>query len=686
MVYGHAPVRARDLEESGPILVPDLIAIGLIVVWGLAWLAPGLGHPSIHNWDEAFHQAVARGTAEAFPTPTMYTEPLFPTVLRYWWYTGVWMHKAAGVFWWAAAMIKLFGPSTLALRSASLLSQLAIAVLTYLMAREFAGRAIALLGSLAFLLLPWGWFMTQGHFVADVTDISVTAFVTLGMAWLWWAVEKDSWRWAALAGAAIGVGYLCKTFLALAPLGVAGAWWLLGVLRFCKGPSLKQVLLMLGGFLLIAAPWNLYAYLKWPDIYMRAFDHTVGFISATSGEDVGSGPRPPDAVFQEINFIILKPFPYPFTLLCGLWLAIKAVRDRDGRLVAVALWLWSTWLVHSVTHVKGHAHLWNAVPAVFLAYAVALRDAWRHRGLAVAIVASLLVWELKPTFAPLLALRQALPQLLVQVRTWEFSNLVEQFAFVPAAVLLAWLLGRALRSKQRLLARVTLATGALASLGTAAYAFPYSAKLNRAQAVAMDHDAQWSASIDLGRALDPVLEKKAVLFMDTNFDYGTTFEYLSLMLWSGRMVYRQTPEPAVAIAKGYHPYLVSPGSEPFAPLEQVPPYAGLRAYDLLKPGPPAPLPPGLTPLEQPMANLRGLGWAATRVNERWSRYAFFVEPRGYPTDFHAVFVLDDGSRIDQVLSLQSTLRPAQRLAAMPWFVVGAIGPPHDHVAGIELRQ
>jgi hypothetical protein len=679
-------VAPRELEETGPLLIPDLLAIAAIVAWGLAWLAPGLNHPSIHNWDESFHQAVARGTMAHFPSPTMYADPLLPIVHKQWWYSGIWMHKAAGVFWWAAMMLKLLGITTAALRSASLLSELGIASLIYLMCRPLAGRLIALLSGASFLLLPWGWLMTQGHFVADVTDISVTAFVTLGMAWLWWAVEKDSLKWAALAGAAIGTGYLCKTFLSLDPLGVAVAWWVLGRLKLCKGPSFKQVALMIGVFVLVAAPWNLYAYFKWPDVFMRAFDHTIGFVSSASGEDVGPGWRPVDAIFHEINWTILNPFPYPFTLLCGLWLAVKAVRERDGRLIAVALWLWSTWLMHTITHVKGHGHLWNVLPAVFIAYAVTARDVLKHRVLAVAVIASLAVWFWKPQLEPLIAVRHALPEVMIQTRTWEHSNFIEQLAFVTPAVLLAIWLSRLLAKNPKLLRRFTVGAGALACLGTAAYAFPVNVHVNREQAEQMERDRQWSASQDLGLALDPVLEPNAVFFMDTNSDYGTSFDYLNLMFWSGRMVYRMAPDLQLAVTRGYHPYLVSPSAEPFEPLAAVPPFAGLRAYDLLKPAPPAPLPPGLNPLDVQLSNLHAVGWSARALNSRWSRYAFFAEPRGMPSDCRVTFVLDDGTRVEHTLQIASTLRPPQRLASAPWFVIGLIGPPQEHVKAVELRQ
>lgn len=676
---------SRSLEETQPILVPDLVAMGLIVAWGLAWLAPGIAHPAIHNWDESFHHAVVRGTSIAF-WPTMYWDPLLPvTDLRAWWYSGVWMHKAPAVFWWGAAMLKIFGVSTGALRSVSLIGELSLAVFIYLLSRPLAGRLLALFAALSFIVLPWGWFLMQGHFVADVTDIAVAAFVTLGFAWLWWAVEKDSNRWAFLAGAAIGVAYLCKTFLALDPLGVAFAWWLLAVMRVCKGPTLKQVALMFGAFVLVAAPWNLFAYLKWPDVFMRAFDHTTGFMSAASGEDVGSGARPPDAIFNEINWTVAKLIPHPFTLLCGIWLLVKTVRERDGRLVALSLWLWSTWIVHSIANVKGGSHMWNVVPAMFASYAIFVRDTFRYPALAAAGVASFATWYFRPTFGLADTIKQALPpSIFVQTRNWPDSNLVEQALLVPPAALLTFLVSLALKRERR--EWLAMPLGAVSAAALFAYAIPLNIKELVAHRERLARDDQWSSSQDLGLAVERTLEDKSVLFMDTNLDYGTTFEYLSLQFWSGRMVYRMTPDLALAQRKGYRPYLVSPASEPFAPLPQVPAYASMRAYDLLAPAAPAPLPDGLTPLDKPLVNVHLKGWTARALDGRFSRYAFYAEPRGMPSDVRVIYHLDDGTSVEQRLQTQATLRSPDRLAQSPWFIFPDVGPLHTRVKSIECQQ
>lgn len=657
------------------------------MLWGFAWLAPGLAHPSIHNWDESFHQAVTRGTADTFFAPHMYVEPLFPVNLRHWWYSGIWLHKPVAVFWWGALMVKVLGTTTMALRSASLLGELSIMVMIFLMVRALLDRTWAVLTAASFVLLPFGWLMTQGHFVSDVTDISVTAFVTLGMLGLWRAAEKDSMWFAALGGAAIGVGFLTKSFLALAPLGVAGVWWVAALVGFCRGPRLIHVVAMWATAIAVATPWNVYAWQTWPAEYQRMTQVTFGFLYPNSGEDLGAGVRAADAVFNELNRAILAPWPYPFTLLAGVYLAIKALTARDGRLVGLSLWLWSTWIVHSLAAVKGHGHMWNCLPAIFVAYALTLRDAVRSPPLAAAVLTSFVVWARPPTLPLAASIRTWLPPGLIQTKTMEGSNLVEQLLIVPPVAMIVGALSmiRRVRSSQWARGAATVvAASAIVLLGFVA--FPWAMVANRAQARAMDHDRYWSSTQDVGLALDARLPKKSVFFVDVDFDFGPSHEWLNLMFWSGRMAHRQPVDLVAANAKGYQPFLVSPAAEPFVEVDGVPAHASMRVYDPTRPATPPPPPPGLKPIESTASNVRALGWAAGAVGDDWSRYALFLAPTNFPSDLTVVFTQASGKRVEQRLPLTSVLRSASRLAGSAWFVFPAVGPRHETVARVEIKN
>src|SRR4051812_33221235 len=318
----------------------DALIILLICCWGVWLLAPGLGHPGMHDWDETLHQTAARGTYDSFFFPHFYSDPIYPVPPNDWFGAGVWLHKPIAPLWFGAIVMHIIGVTPLAMRIGALMGQLGAAVATYLLARNAAGRFWATVGACSFLALPFGWILTQGRLFGDVYDCMLVGFVSLTMVLLVRTIEKDSWRWAVATGVALGLGHLTKTVLALAPLGVAvvmlGARWL----RFSKGPRPTHLLIMGAVALLISGPWNLYAALRWPQVYRSGMELTFGHIQAPPQIDVGGWRRPVDGIFVEMLNHEFSPMGSIFPVVVGVWLIIRGVRQRETAVIATALWLW----------------------------------------------------------------------------------------------------------------------------------------------------------------------------------------------------------------------------------------------------------------------------------------------------------------------------------------------------------
>lgn len=667
----------EPIDQVQPLDRRDAVCLALMLAVGLWSLAPGLGHPHIHNWDESFHQAATRGVYDTFFTPHLYADPLYDAPLRQWWLTGIWLHKPTGAFWLGALMMHLVGVGPLALRLVSLLCALLTGACVFLLARPLAGRLAALAAAASFLTMPFGWIVVQGHFVGDATDATVTAFAALSVTALLYAIERQQLRLFALAGAAVGYAYLCKSFLALTPLGVVAVLWASGRVGFSRRFSGKHALVLLAVFVVVAVPWNVYGALKWHDVWLRAFQHTIGFLSPESGEDVGSGARPADAIFNEINQIVLEPVPTAVTLLAGLWLMISAARRRDFWSGGVALWLWSNWIVHSMANVKGHGHLWNVTPAWMVAAAMVLRDVLRSRALGGALLMGLLTpwWiEKLPSLAQL---RLHLPEKLVQTRT--MPGLAEGVLLVAVGALAFFVVERLLPSKRRPL----LIVAGLAGAGLFLH-------LLLVQTVRQkdfrEAERPWrlaSYSKEAGEAVAPLLPEKAVIFLDTDLEAFSAFEHLAMILWSGKMTYFHTPEPALAHQHGLHPYLMSPGAEPFAPLP-VPAQAWMRVYDLDVPAPPPPLPEGTLPLTTRSGQMSLLGVGVGPIDRTHGRWALYVHADGMPHRVTAVLHLADGTTQATALEPEAALRRRDRLAPLEWFVLPLVGPPREKVVGLSL--
>lgn len=686
----------------------DVACLAVITAVALLLLAPDLGHPGIRDWDESIHQAVARGTLKTPLTPHLYEAPLYPTDPAHWWASGVWMHKPPAPFWFAAAVMKGVGVTPLAWRLGGLLGYLGAAWALFLLARGTTGRLWALVASLAFVSLPFGWKLTQGFFFGDATDLTLTGWVTVAMLLLVRGGERDRWGWWALAGAAVGVAVLCKSVLGLVPLGTG---FLLGIGRLARltpGPRLGHFLAMFASAAAVALPWNLYAARKWPAEFQASLAHTFGHISDAPAE-VGPWVRPWDAIWNELMHAELQPLPVILPLVAAIVLGVRAVRHRELPVVATAIWLWATWIIHAFMAAKVPAQIWSAVPAVFFALAILIVQSLRSPVTAVAAITAVLTPWLIDALPFLGTIRAAFPPPFAQTR--ELPGLAEGLllcgvaAGVTAALQRSRLLLRPVPPPHvhsvfdpkpppvpkpelrtaRGFTRVALAVAATLALATALLGWPPRALLaTRAEL----YPELWiSHSADLGPALDRALPEQSVLFQDVDADPRGVHEVQALMFYSGRMVYRGPPDLTAAHAKGYHAFLVSPAGERFAPVGDVPAHAWLRAYDPLKPLEPTPLPAGLTLLNVEANGLHVFGYAAKRLDDRVARYAFYVSARGtVPGPLELTFILRDGQRLTHSLAPEASLRRRERLARADWFILPVLGPPLEMVAELQLGE
>jgi hypothetical protein len=502
----------------------------------------------------------------------------------------------------------------------------------------------------------------------------VCACISAALVCLFVAIKRRSLGWAALAGAATGAGILVKSFLALTPLGVAACLWPLGKVRFCQGPRLKALGVMLAMTVAVAAPWNLYAASKWPAEYRGASSDVFNHINKPS-----QWHRPVDAVFNEINQSLFDPMPHALALGIGVWLLVRAVRKRELVVVGAALWLWATWLGHSIPNTKMHSHLWNAMVPAFVGVAVALEDVWSSKRLALGLGAGLAVPKLLALFPSLARLRELPPPVLDQTR--RIPGLMEGICIIAAAVLLGWLLERLLRLSGYRLPTWILAVAPAAGL---IYVTVWKAASRQTE---FDQDARKGFPIaysrEAGQTLAASTPKRSALVLDLDLQPPDQIESHNLTFWSDRLVV-DGRDPSEYVRAGFHPYLVSPAAELYAPLP-VPADGWLRAYDMATPATsPPPLPAGVHGLDVKVGNLRILGFASAPSTREVDRYAFYVRPEGGPPGpLSVAFETAQGRQAKDILP-EASLRLRFRLAHSAWFVLPALGPRRGDVQALAF--
>ncbi len=654
----------------------DAVLIVLIWLWGVWLLAPGLGHPGMHNWDETLHQTAARSTYDSFFFPHMYSDPLYPVSPQDWLGAHVWLHKPIAPLWFGAMMMHLIGVTPLAMRICALIGQLGAAVAIYLLARNGAGRLCAAIGGGAFLSLPFSWILTQGRIFGDSYDCILVGFVSLTVVLLVRTIETDDWRWAAWTGVALGLAHLTKTVMALAPLGVAGVMVGLRWRRFSKGLRLTHLLIIGGVALLVSGPWNLYAALKWPEVYRTGAELTFGHIQAPPEVAVGGWRRPVDAIFVEMLNHEFAPIGSIFAVVVGTWLIIRGVRRRETAVIVSALWLWSTWITHSFISVKAPGHVWNAAPAVLVALALILRDMWSAPAIGAATVSTFFVPMFLEKYPVLGKVRSFIPPELPQLQT--VPGLAEGVVIASAAALvIGWVYW--LTSRSPMLARAVGISTAGVLVLQLGIRLP-----DEVRRLKGEHQQRMLTSYEreMGLVLDRTLPKKSVLFLSIDLESPGVFEGHESMFWSGRMSYRLPVDFATCHARGYHPYLLSPIAQPYAPVPGVPAHAWMRAYDAEVPAGPPPIPEGATPLDLQVEGMRVLGFASGPVDREHDKWVFFIHSDGVPHGLQVFFLT--GGKTNEPLQLEpeASLMHRDHLAGAPWFLLPTLGPPRARVKAL----
>jgi hypothetical protein len=661
---------------------PDILCVSAILTTALLALLTGLDHPGIHNWDESIHLAVSRGLMDTPLRPHIYAEPFHRPAIDDWINGGLWLHKPLGSMWFAALCMSIAGVGTGAARMGSVLGMVAAALGVFFLMRGSAGRFWSTLAACTLPALPFTYELTQGFMFGDMTDTTLAGCLALAMVLLVTSIRRDSLPLAALAGLAVGLGYLCKSALALTPVGVAGVLTAGRLLGLTPGPRPRQLALLLVCVATVALPWSLYARDAYPELWAIESHVTRSHLfedEARKNPSIVMWIRPLDAIFNEIHMRTLEPFPEALPLLAGLWLLYRALRTRELETLAVALWLWPTWLVLSFAAAKVPATSWGAVTAVFCALALLLHDSFRRPVLAAAVMGALSTPFLLPRLSFLAPLRARLPAALVQTRSIPglFEGLCLALALALAVgLLLLLLVPRARRP-------LTLGLGFSCAALALYFLVPRTALAHQKMRMDRLDRGERTNTKEAGLAAAKVLPEKAIVWMRMEMDAPQQFEHLNFMFWSGRMAFRSSPRLDWGVDEGYRHYLASPAAEPFAPLE-VPAGSALRLYDLSAPAPPPDLPPGVQRLEVDIGTAVVKGVAFVRTGYARDRWAFFVSPRGVPETFHVTFHLGDERRQTVTLSPEAALRPRAAFRDAAWFIIPALGPRADQVEAIEL--
>jgi len=458
-----------------PALAALLLGTAVLYLWGLG----------ASGWANAFYSAAAQAASQSWKALFFGSSDAANAIT---------VDKTPAALWVMGLSARLFGVNAWSILVPQALMGVGSVWLLYATVRRSSGPAAGLVSGLVLALTPAAALM----FRFNNPDALLVLLLVAGAYCVVRACEKASPRWLALAGAAVGFGFLAKMLQAFLVLPAFALAYLVAA-----PVSLGRRLLHLLGALvsvLVAAGWYLVVVALWPaasrpyiggsqtnSLWELIFGYN-GFGRIT-GDEVGSvgggagrgwGSTGLSRLFgSEMAGGIAWLLPAALLALgAGLWFTRRAPRTDASR---AALLLWGGWLLATAlvfSYMSGIIHPYYTValaPAVGALVGTAAVQLWRLRahpaasgllsgGVAVTALTAYLL--LGSSWQPWLAPTVLVAGLLTAVALFFATHLTRAAASVVAAFALVVLLAGP--------GAYTLATAATAHSGAIPSAGPSS--------------------------------------------------------------------------------------------------------------------------------------------------------------------------------------------------------------------
>ncbi|MGW3959464.1 ArnT family glycosyltransferase [Amycolatopsis sp. NPDC005003] len=362
-----------------PALAVLLLGTAVLYLWGLG----------ASGWANAFYSAAAQAGSQSWKALFFGSSDAANAIT---------VDKTPAALWVMGLSARLFGVNAWSVLVPQALMGVGSVWLLYATVRRSSGPAAGLVAGLVLALTPAAALM----FRFNNPDALLVLLLVAGAYCVVRAVEKASPRWLALAGVAVGFGFLAKMLQAFLVLPAFAVAYLVAA-PVSLG---KRLLHLLGALVsvLVAAGWYLVVVALWPaasrpyiggsqtnSLWELVFGYN-GFGRIT-GDEVGSvgggagrgwGSTGLTRLFgSEMAGGIAWLLPAALLALgAGLWFTRRAPRTDQSR---AALLLWGGWLLVTAlvfSYMGGIIHPYYTValaPAVAALAGTAAVQLWRLR-------------------------------------------------------------------------------------------------------------------------------------------------------------------------------------------------------------------------------------------------------------------------------------------------------------------
>jgi 4-amino-4-deoxy-L-arabinose transferase-like glycosyltransferase len=559
-----APTEKPETPVWRVLLPPLILALVLWASFGLK--LHNLDHTALTRWDEVHHAVVAQNVLKHPLRPTLVDAPYLPYDHRKWGENHVWLHKPILPFWQTALSLAVLGVNAFALRLPAAILSTGAAWLTYLIGKNLLDRRAALVAATLQAVNPFLMTLVHGYQFADNIDIALLFWIEAGIYCLIRSLRTGAWSGVLLAGAAQGLAFLCKSYLAGIILGIGLAAWLLPVVRLAPREDCRigplRLLAMLGVSLATVAPWLLWCMLSYPD----EFAHEQAQIWRHLGTNVENWEAAWDRVAFDYLIAIYGVFYTP-VLVAAIVLVAKATAQRHAGLWLLYAWGLGVIIPHMAAVTKTPSATVIAMPAflLLLGYLVAEASRWKsNSGWLITWTAILLMALIMPAVVRNPGHGYSAGRTfgaVMQQSMWVIYHLAGAFSITAVLAIACAAIGRLGVGRETIAARVCRVTAMMFCAGAFAW-------LTMQSVVAAwnvtDRDINDPYSVEAGEFAREHLPEDAVLLCEERKGY----EHLTIMFYADRTCYAldrgaQDEMARQIVVAGGTPYIVTRRSLPY---------------------------------------------------------------------------------------------------------------------------
>lgn len=320
----------------------------------------------LNLWDEQFHALVAKNLIDNPLKPVLIKNfYLAPEPEELWKSSHLWLHKPPLFLWQMALSIFLFGKTAIAVRLPSILMHSIIPFFIFRIGKITKLNDGAFWGALFFSVAFFPIAVASGKFATDHNDIAFLFYMTASF-WSWFEYQESKKKiYLVLIGLFSGGAVLTKWLMGLFVYVMWGVHLIVFTRKsFLKkqniGPPLVSFLVTMAAIL----PWNLYAFMKYPNEYI----HETIFSGSHFSKAIEGHSGSFFYHFQEgFDFIYGKYFLIPVLIVIAISYAFYRIKDSSYRFAFLFIVLF-TYLFFSLAATKLVSFTLFVSPLIFMAF------------------------------------------------------------------------------------------------------------------------------------------------------------------------------------------------------------------------------------------------------------------------------------------------------------------------------